>query len=509
MNANLARQFAALRDGWITGGRSAASLVPEDWREFIAGADAEESERRLAALAGQVWDVAFRPALPGDAGRLRDLPPLALPAIPERLRPLFRRAMSNAREPGLADKAEDADRHVLRLIERRGFAAHPLDWFPSAAAENVPDLYAPWQDWMAAAQATGEDEGGGEFIEELTEESWDHFYPAQRRLLLKALRRQSPDRARAIVAARAGRESAEQRLALVETLEIGLAEADAPYLQSLANDRSGKVKTLAARFLARLRHRSEGAPDEELKEFAAFFEIGGKGFFKRARTVGASPLKSQARAERRMKLFGQYSFVELVSALDLSEAEFIDGWRFGLREGWVPVDYCLAQMVLESAADESVARFAGRLLAEDDPDQDLLRLLPRLDRALCVQVMKKILAGPGLAIGRLSRIDHGDLAGPGDVLDSPAYETLQAEIRKEQESGWHTTRALCLLNALAGVASAEAARVVFEDVARVFGLFPVNSPALAFLRLNFELARAAGQETDDRGQKTEKFAASP
>jgi hypothetical protein len=205
--------------------------------------------------------------------------------------------------------------------------------------------------------------------------------------------------------------------------------------------------------------------------------------------VGAKPLKSQVQAERRRKLFEQYSFVELVAALDLSEAEFIDGWRFGLREGWVPVDHCLAQMMLESAADESVARFAGRLLAEDDPDQDLLCLLPRLDRALCAQVMKKILAGPGLAIGRLSRIDYGDLAGPGDVLASPAYRMLQAEIRKEQESGWNVTRALSLLNALAGVATAEAARAVFEDVARVFGLFPVNSASLSLLRLNFELAR--------------------
>ena len=30
---------------------------------------------------------------------------------------------------------------------------HPADWMPSASEEDVPELYAPWRDWTAAAAA--------------------------------------------------------------------------------------------------------------------------------------------------------------------------------------------------------------------------------------------------------------------------------------------------------------------------------------------------------------------
>ncbi|MDR2452021.1 MAG: hypothetical protein LBE85_09730, partial [Candidatus Accumulibacter sp.] len=73
----------------------------------------------------------------------------------------------------------------------------------------------------------------------------------------------------------------------------------------LLPEREGASSELcqAPRFLARLRHRGEDAPDEEWKEFAALFEIGGKGIFRHTRTVGAKFLKSQAQAERRRQIF--------------------------------------------------------------------------------------------------------------------------------------------------------------------------------------------------------------
>jgi hypothetical protein len=461
---DLVRQFAALRDNWLVGGRAAAALASEDWRALLAGADAEESERRLVALAGQAWDVAFRPLLAKDARGRKDLPPLALPTLPEDLRPLFRGALGWGRSYA-------KEQVVLRFVEQRGFCAHPLDWFPAAASE-VSDLYAPWQDWLDCQDFRVAGDG-----EELNEETWDDFYPAQRRLLLKALRRQEPDRARELIVACAGREAAEQRLPLIALLEAGLCEEDVPYLQSLANDRSGKVKALAARFLARLRHEKDGAPDPELaaelSEFADFFELADKGIFRRSKTISARKVKSPAQATRRAQLFERFSLLEFASALGLREEALIDGWQF--KDG--DIDSLLARMVLMSAADEFVTRLAERLLAEMYL-YPVLILLPRLDRAFQQKMTKKILAhlDTPISVELLMKIEYGDLAGPKEILASPLYRSSKGELAKG-------TLDLAAPNALAVVATAEAARAMLDDIVDSCQILRAN-PALAFLRLN-------------------------
>ena len=50
--------------------------------------------------------------------------------------------------------------------------------------------------------------------------------------------------------AKAAAEPAEKRLALIETLSERLGPQDAPFLESLAADRSGYVRALAERLLA-------------------------------------------------------------------------------------------------------------------------------------------------------------------------------------------------------------------------------------------------------------------
>ena len=470
----LAGQFAALRDCWITGG-SAAALAPGEWQALVDSDSPDESERRLLAIAGQACDVAFRPALPGEATRRKDLPRLVLPTIPEHLRTLFRQALRQA-----ADNDRNA---VLRLAERRGFSAHPLDWMPAASSENVPDLYAPWQDWVQSLDMEEKNAA-----DELDEATWDSFYPAQRRLLLKAMRRLDPARALQLIAARAGQEAAEKRLALVETLAVGLNDQDTPYLQSLAGDRSGKVKALAGRLLARLRHKGAGVPAEDIAELADFLETGSKGIFKRTATIGAKALKSAAQASRRAALFEAVPLVELSAAFGMTEAEFIDAWQFDSGDSFNPAaDVCLTQMVAQSAADAFVARLAERILGKKALPQDALLLLPRLDSGLRAQFMRKILAGPHEQLWSLARLDEGDLARPADILPSHAYRKLNDAIRKEL--GENQSWSLSLLNAFAPVATAEAAKAVLEDAVASFGVFPAN-PVFAFLRLNAELGGA-------------------
>ena len=478
----LPESFAALRDCWITGG-SAAALAPGEWQALIASENPDESERGLLAIAGQACDLAFRPALPKDALRRKDLPPLALPTIPEHLRTLFRQAL------------RQADRNaVLRLTERRGFSAHPLDWMPAASSEDLPDLYAPWLDW---AQSLDLEEKNT--VDELDEASWDSFYPAQRRLLLKALRQEDPGRALQLIAARAGQETAEKRLALVETLATGLNDEDAPYLQSLAGDRSGKVKALAGRLLARLRHKGVGMPAEDIAELAAFLETGSKGIFKRAATIGAKTLKSTAQATRRAALFEAASLLELAAAFEMSEAEFIAAWQFESEEGFDPsADICLAQMVAQSAADALVAHLAERRL-EYQPKrmqspklpEDALLLLPRLDSGLRAQYMRRIFMGQREELQHLPRLGEADIARPEDILSSPAYLDLKKTIQMELRENLYTS--LSQLNPIASVATAEAAKAVLEDIVSSFGGLFLANPVFAFLRLNVELAAAPGR----------------
>jgi hypothetical protein len=473
----LTDHFAAIRDCWITGG-SAAALAPDAWQALVASDSPDETERRLLAIAGQACDVAFRPALPGEVMRRKDLPRLALPTIPEHLRALFRQALRQT-----SDKERNA---VLRLVERRGFSAHPLDWMPAASSENVPDLYAPWQDWVQSLDMAEKDAA-----DELDEATWDSFYPAQRCLLLKSMRRQDPARALQLITARAGQEAAEKRLALIETLAVGLNDQDAPYLQSLAGDRSDKIKTLAWRLLARLRHKGAGMPAEDMAELADFLETGSKGIFKRTATIRAKKLKSAAQASRRAALFKAASLVELSATFGITEAEFINAWQFDTRDNFEPTaDACLTQMVAQSAADAFVARLGERILGEKTLPQDALLLVPRIDSGLRAQCMRKILEGQHEQLWHLARLDEGDLARSEDILSSHAYRKLKDAIKKEL--GENLSWSLSLLNAFAPVASAEAAKAVLEDVVSSFGLFLAN-PVFAFLRLNAELGNRSSK----------------
>ena len=472
MTSQMETQLAAIRDCWITGG-NAADLAPDAWRTLLDNMSAEERERCLVAVAGQALDVAFRPSLPRDVLRQSDLPRLSLPTIPDSLRSLFRHALKQL--PNWSPPA------ALRIAEQRGFCAHPLDWMPEAASGTVSALYIPWLDWVQSLDSEEK-----RSADELNEDTWDSFYPFQRILLLKAMRAKEPTHARELIAAKSRQEPAEKRLAVIETLAVGLCDNDAPYLQSLSNERSGKIKALAARLLARLHFNSESLTAADLAELTDFFKVGSKGIIKRTKTVCAKPLKSQAKVSRRIALLDALSLVEFAAAFDATEAEIIDAWEFNEHETHSSsADASLAKMVAQSASDELVANLASRVLDENRPVEAVLTLLPRLDRNNQRRVMLRILEGESLEL--LLCIEHGDLAKPEDIFSCNAYKDAKAKVSQEQEK--NSSHAITSLNALAVVATAEAAEAVLNDVFATFGIFRAN-PALALLRLNFELASA-------------------
>ncbi|GAB2965229.1 hypothetical protein GCM10027048_38540 [Hymenobacter coalescens] len=83
------------------------------------------------------------------------------------------------------------------------------------------------------------------------EASWETGKPAQRRDYLRALHRQDPTRARAMLAATLPQESAKQQAELLSTLTDHLEAADAPLLEPLLASKSKDVRQQAASLLVR------------------------------------------------------------------------------------------------------------------------------------------------------------------------------------------------------------------------------------------------------------------
>ncbi|QDU61420.1 hypothetical protein Pan216_22760 [Planctomycetes bacterium Pan216] len=88
--------------------------------------------------------------------------------------------------------------------------------------------------------------------DEETKRLWDEGSPAARRTLLARVRRNDPAKARTWLEEGIAKEKADQRVALLEVLHVGLSDEDLPFLQSLANDRSSNVRAKLLSLLVRL-----------------------------------------------------------------------------------------------------------------------------------------------------------------------------------------------------------------------------------------------------------------
>ena len=93
---------------------------------------------------------------------------------------------------------------------------------------------------------------GGAAEPEPPAQDWTEGPPAVRRDAFAAFRERDPDGARAALEAAFRSEKAEMRQTLVDTLDVTLGEADAPFLEACLDDRAGGVRAAAQRLLARL-----------------------------------------------------------------------------------------------------------------------------------------------------------------------------------------------------------------------------------------------------------------
>jgi hypothetical protein len=352
---------------------------------------------------------------------------------------------------------------------------------PSPRDDWAPDVYAPWLDWVRAeSKAKTADEA-------LTIETYERWSWAQRRVALVELRGIDPTAALAIIVAKAASEPAERRARLLEILEIKLSEADAAFLESLADDRSERVQAMARAYLARLGRTADGGDlANELKEMV---ELGKVGLIRRRTRLTIRPLKTSAQTTRRHDLFKLVSVGALAHALGVSETRLLEATPEGTADGIV----AFVHMVATTGSDAARGALLDGMLADDAvPVSHLRAIAPRLSaqerRALVPRIMARdtddlettlVIAGRELGAAPLSALQA-----------SPAYESLgkQLEDARDDADGKRTLENAVLGAALNRIALLLDAAGAADMAARTvnWGLSPAD-PKLDVLYLNAAL----------------------
>lgn len=446
---------------WTMGG-SAVPAAPAEWRDAL-GADAGEAELRLLALSGQFLGALAIAEPSGEVRPLGDIPVLAQPPLPDPMRPRARRLLQQLREP-------TARRNLLDFLDARGWTLHPGDWVPRPS-EDVPEVYAAWQDWAAASGSPSS------VSEALSAESWDSFGPAARHAAFMALRLQDPVRASALLAEKIAGEAPDHRVRLLEALATRLFEADRPLLENLAGDRAPRVKALAASLMARLGHGGTGG--EDAAELAGFFPVQTRGLLRRTRVIAPQTVKTPAQRNRRTALLEALSLDAFAQALDLLPEELVAAWPWGND---ALADHLFAAMAARSAPDAIVAAVAEALTtgASIDP-RALAQLLPRLTQVQRRQAAARLLQAKGASFAIVLTIAGGD-SGIDDAIRTPAGTALLEALKVQDAKPGDQAPELLALGLLA---SRVAAKQALGQLATA-GLL-ASDPRLDMLRLNAAL----------------------
>jgi hypothetical protein len=312
-----------------------------------------------------------------------------------------------------------------------------------------------------------------------------------RRAALAALRARDPGAARAIIAAKASSEPAERRVMLIETLETGLSDQDAEFLEALANDRSDRVQALALLYLARLGRRVDA--DALTTELADMLEIRNSEAPRRRIQLALKTLKSAAQNARRRDLFKLVSLAGLARALRLTEEEIVETAPAGAPEG---VE-AFVQMVAATGSDRACRMLLDQIL--DDEALPLAcarplgsRLTREEQRALQPRIMKRDAEMFQTTLTLMGRA-LGEAPLPA-LLAAPDYAALISAVeaaRGEDEAQRRAADAMLetALSRLALLAAAPAAAALLARLT-ASGLSSTD-PRLDLLHLNAALTTEA------------------
>lgn len=462
--------MGAVLTRWTMG--SAAAPAATMWSAEL-GNEPAEAELRLLALSGQFLGVAVTAEPPTELRVLPDIPPLALPTVPETLRPLVRRNLG-------AFKETQRKTELLDFLAARGWTTHPAEWMPAANDDEAPDVYAPWRDWagIAASNNVVRRQAG----DRLTADNWEDFWPAARKVAFAKLRRHDPAAARAVLEARLAGENADVRLPLLSKFAAGLSEADIPFLEGVAaNDRAPKVKALAAALLARL--GKGAAVGDDIAELAGFFSVKMKGLLRRSRVIQFENIKTPAQMHRRAALLEAADITSLARAVSLTPEELVDAWNWDIDR---QADAALVGVVARTGTDSLVVQTA-EAISQGDASFNLAMLTPRLSPGRRSELAEKVLRTRNFSFDMAHTV-AGGTARLENPLTAPAGATLLAALRRDNAK---PTDELTELFALGLIASRTGARQALERLNGA-GLLQ-GDPRLDMLRLNAAL--------DDNGAK--------
>lgn len=442
---DLLTEIEALKARWMTGA-STKGVGPKDWQHLDPLAQ--------LALAGQFILVATYPVGDAEEQTIREeLPALALPALPEALRPLLRRALDSkdTDAPGLAV-----------LLAARGYTINPLDWMPTRTTQTLPPVYSPWLDWL----------GGNARSEEtrLTAENWAEHPPHSRYLTLEAIHREQPEAAREIVAGIAPTLAADQRLRALECLRHSLTPEDGTLMEGFLKDRSGKVRSFAKTQLARLGCLSDEENAQAIAEVSDFLSLSKSG------AVEARKLKNDAQKRRRAEILGGLSVAQIAGALGLEVDAFLAQWEFGEASN------LLFTITAASGTDTQVESFAARAVGHGCPDVE--PLLERLSPTQRQRIAMGVLAqdDPFLTTAR-HWINTPDGSIPLSALP-PHWPDIFAKLITDD-----TTPDTSISNTLAYLGlllDQPGATQVLTNLTQQAKLLPID-PRLTLLRLNAAL----------------------
>ncbi|WP_247527898.1 DUF5691 domain-containing protein [Bradyrhizobium sp. 199] len=428
---------------------------------------------RLLALAGQFLSTAVTTEPSAALRVLPDIPALALPTVPETLRPLVRRILATKKQGKVKTD-------LLYFLAARGWTSHPADWMPEADDEDAPDVYAKWRDWAAIAASNSA--ARRQTDDRLTAENWDDFWPAARKVALIELRRREPSAARAVLEARLAGENADVRWRLLSLLAERLSDDDLTFLEAIAaNDRAPRVKALATSLLARLGRGS--AAGEDTAELAGFFAVKTMGLLRRARVVQAEPLKTPAQSLRRKALFDGADFASFADALGLAPQELIAAWDWNADRA---ADAALVDLIMATGTDAQVTQAADAVNERDAPGL-IISLAERLAPGERARHAEAALNTRDIRF-ELVQLIAGTAARLRDPLSATTGKALLAALQRDDaKPSDHTEE----LHALGLIVSREGARGALERLTGA-GLLH-GDPRLDMLRLNAAL--------DDKGAK--------
>ncbi len=405
---DLEGQIANMSSRWMTGG-SAASAAPADWPQ------ADATDLALIALAGQALTFLFEPVAPTLNVR-PPLPMLDAPTLNPEQRALYHRA---AKAVAQSSVWKDA---LVWLAAARGYALSPADWMPATVHVDAPEIYLPWMNWLEGSQTRADDAP-------LSAENWNDWGWRERLRALWSLRHADAPAALALIEMFAAKEPADRRVVLVQTLSNNLSQNDALYLQSLANDRSDRVKTIAAALLARLGFVSMKA--EDLAELVAFFKISETGIFKKTRQVVPNKLKTDAQKKRRSELMAATSLAAFARGLGFEPVQLIQNYDFSADDN---LSSELVALTVETGAQDAIAALiATQEKAFTLHSNDLSRVLDVADANTRQNWIDRYARSNSAAdyqgLAQLAGHDVGCI-GPTTLRAAPVIRQIDAALRK-------------------------------------------------------------------------------